>query len=59
LFKTGGRGYNPQIGHNPWQTGLFTSVAVSFPPMCITLKEKRTKKEKPLIVIIPKNITIQ
>jgi len=59
LFKTGGRGLNRRIGHNPWQAGLFTSVAVSFPPMWITLKEKRTKKEKLLIVITTKNITIQ
>jgi hypothetical protein len=52
MFKTGSRGYNPAIGHYPWQAGLFTSAAVSYPPMWISLKEKRSKKEKSLIVII-------
>jgi hypothetical protein len=58
LFKTGDRGHNPTIGHNPWQAGLFTSVTVSFPPMWTTLKEKRTKKEKLIIVIVSMNNTI-
>jgi hypothetical protein len=35
-----------------FQAGLFASVAVSFPLMWISLKEKRTKKEKLIIVIV-------
>jgi hypothetical protein len=58
LFKTGGRGYNPAIGHNPLRGSLFTFAAVSFPQMWISSKEKRSKKENLIIVMISYNNTI-